>query len=78
MPRFYFHLYNDITSLDDEGQEYDNLPIAHQKAVAAAREMAAEAVKNGHLTLSHRIEIADEAGEIVGTVWFRDILDIKE
>ena len=78
MPRFYFHLYNDLTALDEEGQEFENLPIAHQKAIAEARWMAAEAVKNGHLTLSHLIEIADEAGEVLSTVWFRDILDIKE
>jgi hypothetical protein len=77
MPRYYFHLYNDLTVIDEEGKEFPNAPVAHQKAIAAAREMAAEAVRNGRLVLDHRIEVADEDGEVVGKVYFRDAVTVE-
>ncbi len=78
MPRFYFHLYNDLTAVDEEGQELPNPAVAHQKAIATARELAAEAVRNGRLVLDHRIEIADESGEVVSTVCFRDVVEVED
>jgi hypothetical protein len=77
MPRYYYHLYNDITAIDEEGQEHPNLAVAHQRAIAIAREMAAEAVRNGHLVLHHRIELADESGSVLETVNFRDVVEIE-
>ena len=77
MPRFYFHLYNDITSIDEEGLELPNAAVAIQKAITSAREIAAEAVRNGRLVLDHRIEVADSSGEIVGKVPFRDVVEIE-
>lgn len=76
MPRFYFHLYNDLTSMDEEGLELPNVAVAHQRAITITREMAAEAVRNGVLVLDHRIEVADERGEIVAKVLFRDAVTI--
>ena len=76
MPRYYFHLFNDETIRDEEGSEVPNAAVALQSAARMAREMAAESVREGRLTLDHRIEVADEAGERVGVVHFRDVVQI--
>ena len=77
VPRFYFHLYNDITSIDEEGSELPNSAVALQRAITLAREMAAEAVRNGKLVLDHRIEVTDEAGAVTGKVEFRDVVEVE-
>jgi hypothetical protein len=78
MPRFYFNLYNDMTSIDEEGLELPNAAVALQRAARIAREMAAESVRNGHLVLDHRLEVTNEDGQSVGTVHFRDVVRVVE
>jgi hypothetical protein len=77
VPRFYFHLFNDVTSLDEEGVELPNVQTAIQQAGANARHMAAQSVIEGHLTLNHRIEVMDEAHKNVCTVRFRDVVEVR-
>ena len=77
MPRFYFHLFNDVTILDQEGEEAPSSDAALEAATRMAREMAAESVRAGRLHLGHRIDVADASGEAVGTVYFRDAVDIR-
>ena len=77
MPRFYFHLFNDMVSMDEEGLECADGPMAMKKAMSVAREMAADSVRSGHLVLSHRIEVADDSGGAVGTVHFGDVVEIR-
>jgi len=76
VPRYYFHLLNDLTVRDEEGIELPNLACAMQRAAASAREMAAESVREGHLVLQHRIEVTDGTGTTVGVVHFRDVVEI--
>lgn len=78
MPRFYFNLYNDMTSIDEEGAVLPNAAAALQRAARIAREMAAESVREGHLVLEHRLEVIDDTGELVGTVHFRDVVRVVE
>ena len=78
MPRFYFHLFNDVTARDEEGAELPNAAVAVQRAASLARQMAAESVKEGHLVLDHRIEVEDEHGETIGVVRFSDVVDVKK
>ena len=78
MPRYYFHLFNDLTSIDPEGISLPNDAVAVQKAAANAREMAAESVRQGHLVLDHRIDVANEDGDVIGTVHFRDVVQIRK
>ena len=77
MPRFYFHLFNDIESPDQEGDVLPNAAVELQRAKILAREMAAESVKRGHLILEHRIELTNEHGDRIGTR-FSDVVDIRE
>ena len=78
MPRYYFHLFNDAQVPDPEGIDLPDATVALERAVSAARAMAAESVREGRLILSHRIEISDETGASVGVVHFGDVVEIQE
>jgi hypothetical protein len=77
MPHFYFHLFNDMTSIDEEGVDLPDLKVAMDKATAIAREMAAESVRQGHLALDHRIDLASDTGQTVATVRFGEVVKIQ-
>ena len=76
MPRFYFHLYNDETALDPEGEEMPDAAAAMDSAECMARDMAAQSVRDGRLTLSHRIEVTNADREVVGVVHFGDVVQV--
>lgn len=78
MPRFFFHLYNDVTSRDEEGKDLPDQSAAHHQALAYARDMAAVTVREGYLTLSHRIEVTDHEGGLVLELPFRNAVHIKD
>ncbi|MBA3512332.1 hypothetical protein [Sphingomonas sp.] len=78
MPRFYFHLYNDVDAPDEEGREMPDLATAHAYTVHLVRFTAAETIKDeGHFVLDHRIEIEDEHGTVLDTVYFKDAVKIE-
>jgi hypothetical protein len=76
VPRFFFHLYDDIVSLDPEGKEFPTLDDARQHAIKAARELACAEVLHGHLGLNHRIEIVDRTDAPVATVTFKEVVKL--
>jgi len=78
MRRYYFHLFNDETAIDEEGQELANDAMALHRGAESARAMAAESVLSGHLILDHRIVVENDHGEKIGTIHFRDVVTIKE
>jgi hypothetical protein len=65
MPRYHFHVKNDINAVDDHGEDLENLAVAHQRAVYYARDLASAAVRNGALDRRHRIDIADGTGAVL-------------
>ena len=77
MPRFFFHLFNDEDTLDREGMELSDEAAAHEQAIRAAKDMASQGVADGRLVLSNRIEVVNEAGEVVETVHFRDVVHVE-
>jgi hypothetical protein len=78
MPRYFFHLYNGEDVADYEGHELADLESARQMAEAYAVDMAAVSVaEQRKLILYHRIELADEAGEILQTVQFADVITVQ-
>ena len=78
MPRFYFHLLNDVDAPDDEGKEFPDLDAARQHARRNIRFTAAESLKEqGRVVLSHRIQIEDGGGNVLDTVFFSDVLNIE-
>lgn len=78
MARYYFNIYNDDVTLDEEGAELVDDHAARAYAIKAARSLAAETVSLGHLGLKHRLEIEDEAHTLVATVTFADAVDIRD
>ena len=77
MALYYFNLFNDVITMDDEGVELADDEAARAHAVKEAREMAADTVLHGHLTCSHRIEFVDEARKPVGNVRFDEAVDVR-
>ena len=79
MPRYYFHLLNDVDAPDEEGKELPDLEAARKQAIANVRFTAGQTLtEQGQLTLSHRIQIEDGEGNVLDTVYFRDVLNIQE
>lgn len=78
MPRFYFHLFNDLDVEDFEGVELDGLGAARDHAITQARALIAESARTtGLVVLHHRIGIEDERRRAIGTVRFGDVLNIE-
>ena len=76
MPRFYFHVYNDVIAHDDEGLELADVAAAREQAMESARELVCEGIHKGHLNLDHRIEVEDEDRKPVMTVTYRDAFTV--
>lgn len=77
MPLYYLHIYNDEVTEDEEGTELVDDQAALARATAEARNLASESVKmHGHLILSHRLDVVDGDGRLVGSVSFGDVVDV--
>ena len=78
MPRYFFHLHNDVDAPDPDGVELRNLDEARAVALHNARFTAAETIKDeGHFIADHRIDVEDENGNVLATVYFRDAVKIE-
>jgi hypothetical protein len=79
MPRYFFHVIDDLVALDGEGVELPDIKAVELKAVLGAQELIAEEVRvRGRVPLYHRIEVTDERGEVVVTVPFKDVVRIED
>ncbi len=76
MKRYYFNIYNDDITLDDEGALLADDHAARAHAVKSARSLAAETVLLGHFTGSDRIEFVDTDQHIIGQVRFDEAVII--
>ena len=77
VPRFFFHLYDDVVSIDEEGSELPDMAAVRQKAIKNARSIACQEVLEGHLNMDHRIEVLDESDELVLTLPFREVIKLE-
>ena len=78
MPRFYFHLRNDLSVDDSEGMELPDVAAARRLAEKYALDMSAASVlEHAKINLRHRIEVADAKGETVLVVEFGDVLTVQ-
>lgn len=78
MPRYFLHLKDGETVRDEDGMILDGVEQARDEAVRSARDMMSDQVRQGRLSLRDRIEVEDEAGDIVLTVTFRESLELEE
>ena len=77
MPRYYFHLYNDVVSMDEEGVDLPDPEAARANGIREAREMMVEMVGEGRINFSHRIDIADESGAVIDSVTFAQAVAVE-
>ena len=77
MPRFFFHIFDDAVSRDDEGVELADAEAARRTALAGARSMMCDQLAAGRLSLHHRIEVRDEQGDEILTLAFGDAVTIE-
>jgi len=77
MPLYYFNIYNDDITIDDEGANLADEHAARAYAVKAVRSLASETVMHGHLIGHHRVEIVDSKQNPIGEVRFDEAVDIQ-
>ena len=77
MPRYFFHLHNDVETVDREGMVLPNLGAAKAQAVRAARDVMAGNVRQGRISLGDWIEVEDEQHRQVLAVRFSDCVEIR-
>jgi hypothetical protein len=79
VPKYYFHLINDMDVPDVEGTELPNLNAARAHAITQIRTTFAETAKEeGRVVLSHRIDIEDQLGTVLDTIYFRDAVNVED
>ena len=77
MPRFFFNVYDERTTIDEVGQELPDLAAAHEAAVEEARFILGDEARNGRIDLSHRIEVEDEQRRPVLLLPFSAAVEIE-
>ncbi|WP_342250144.1 DUF6894 family protein [Sphingomonas sp. OTU376] len=79
MARYFFHLFNDVDTIDEDGTDCLNDTAAIARARAEAVAMAAASITaHRHLVLSHSVQVLDEAGRNVATVRFGDVVTVRD
>jgi hypothetical protein len=75
---FFFHLRDGESADDPDGMYLPDTRTARLEAIRSARDIMAEDVRRGRLSLSFRIEVTDENGEPILAVPFREVVTIEE
>lgn len=76
MPRYFFHLHNDVDATDEEGADLPDDAAARAHAIGNVREVATESIAKGHLDLAHYVEIVREDGTLLHRVRFGDAITV--
>lgn len=77
MPRYFLHLLDGIDAVDDEGADHPDLSAARHAAIAGARDLMREQLREGYLDLDGCIQITSATGEEVLRVSFFDAFEIR-
>lgn len=76
MPKFFFHLRDSTDEvLDPDGVQMPLEAVAGA-ALLQARDCMSADVRKGTLDLHYRIDVHDEAGEVVHSLRFEDALEV--
>lgn len=77
MPHYYFHVLDDLDTIDDEGIELPDEAAARERALSAARVLMCESLtRYGRITLHHRIDIEDSHHRPLASVSFSEAVEI--
>ncbi len=78
MPRYFFHIVDDLDIVDEQGADLSDLDAARDHAITSARALMCETLKDeGRITLHHRIDIEDDRHSVVGSVKFGDSVKVE-
>lgn len=78
MPRYFFHLHNDIDAPDLEGAELPDLDTVRLRATSYAVDMAAVSIREHRkFNPSHHIQVTDQFGDTILIVKFGDVVKIE-
>ena len=78
MPRYYFHLHENVDVRDSEGTEFTDIEVAKTAAITSARDLMSEDIRwEGFLSLSHHIEITGTDGTCLCVIRFGDYVTIR-
>ncbi len=75
MPKMFFHLCDHSDYLLD--QQGSNLDLADvpRRTLRAAREIIADDCLSGHVNMGYSIEVRDEGGKNIHTLFFKDAIE---
>ncbi len=77
MPRYFFHLRDDVERLlDPQGKEIASPGGVAEAALREARAILSHEVLSGTVNLDQRIEVEDGAGNLVHTLQFEEAVTI--
>ena len=78
MPLYHLRLVNDLVRGHSQSGHYRDDDEACSVALLSARELVAERIRAGlPVNKSHHIDVAKPDGEIVQTVHFQDVIDLR-
>jgi hypothetical protein len=78
VPLYFFNVYNDEITLDEEGAELADVAAAKARASREARALASHSVAEGHFTRHHRIEVTDADRQVLAVVRFDEAVEIRD
>jgi len=75
MPRYFFHIKDEVETIrDEEGIEFHNLDAVRGEAIESARERMSGEVREGHGADGRTFVVTDEQGHTVLTFPFKDAI----
>jgi hypothetical protein len=77
MPLFFLNVRDGASLIrDPEGSEFADLETARAEALAAARDVLGDELKNDQVQDNRQYEITDEAGQVLATIPLMDALKL--
>jgi hypothetical protein len=77
MPLFFLHVRDGADLIcDPDGSCFPDVVFAKSEAIHSARELMSQSIlRGGHLGIDRRFEIADQGGNVVAIVPFREAVN---
>jgi hypothetical protein len=77
MPLFYFHLHDRFGAVPDpDPRELPDLDVVRAQALKGARSIISEDVYEGRVDLTGRIDVLDDAGNMVLSLPFSEAVEL--
>jgi hypothetical protein len=78
VPTFYLNFCNGSeVAEDEEGVELSDFAVAHRQGVNGLRDVMAGDLLRGDLNTASFVEIEDEQHQLLGTVFFKDVVELR-